>query len=78
MNLSGEALRYYIQKENINIQNVVVIVDDLNIPFGKIKLRTSGSHGGHNGLKNIEECLSSKEYPRLRCGIGNNSKKANK
>ncbi|MGL6022292.1 MAG: aminoacyl-tRNA hydrolase [Chitinophagaceae bacterium] len=71
MNLSGKAVKYYKEKENIPLANIIIIVDDLHIPLGEIKLRLSGSNGGHNGLKNIEECLQTKQYPRLRCGIGN-------
>lgn len=72
MNLSGKAVKYYKEKENIELNNIVIIVDDLNIALGATKLKLSGSSGGHNGLKSIEECLQTKEYPRLRCGIGSN------
>jgi PTH1 family peptidyl-tRNA hydrolase len=72
MNLSGKAVRYYMQQEKISINNVLVLVDDVAIPFGKIRLKPSGSSAGHNGLKNIEELLGSRAYPRLRFGIGDN------
>lgn len=71
MNLSGQAIRYWLQKEKIPVHRLLVIVDDLQLPFGTVRLRDKGSAGGHNGLKNIEQLLSSKQYPRLRLGIGN-------
>ena len=64
-------VRYWLQKENIPVENLLVIVDDLNLPLGTIRLRMKGSDGGHNGLKNIESCLLSPNYSRLRFGIGN-------
>ena len=70
MNLSGMAVRYWLQKENIPIENLLVVVDDLNLPFGTLRLRMKGSDGGHNGLKNIESCLQTANYSRLRFGIG--------
>lgn len=70
MNLSGKAVRYWIQKENVAIENVLVILDDMHIPFGKIRLRGKGSDGGHNGLKSIDQLLGRQDYPRLRMGIG--------
>lgn len=70
MNLSGTAVRYWLQKENIPIENLLVIVDDLALPFGTLRLRMKGSDGGHNGLKNIQECLLTQNYARLRVGIG--------
>lgn len=70
MNLSGKAVRYWMQKEKIDPENLMVICDDLNLPFGKIRMRPSGSDGGHNGLKSIQELLASTNYPRLRMGIG--------
>lgn len=72
MNLSGKALRYYLEKENIPKTNVLVIVDDIALGFGILRLRSSGTHAGHNGLRNIEEELRSNIYSRLRIGIGNN------
>lgn len=71
MNLSGQAVRYWMQQENIDLANLFVVVDDLNIPFGTIRMRKSGSAGGHNGLKNIEQLLGTAAYNRLRFGIGN-------
>ncbi len=72
MNLSGKALKYWIDKEKIPLENVMVVCDDLALPLGTIRLRASGSAGGQNGLKNIELLLQSQNYPRLRFGIGNN------
>jgi len=72
MNLSGKAVRYWMQKEKIPVENGLVICDDINLVFGKLRLRAKGSDGGHNGLKSIQEALSSDAYPRLRIGIGNN------
>ena len=71
MNLSGKAVRYWMQEKNIPIERVIVLCDDLNLPFGTVRMRTSGSPGGHNGLKNIEEMLGSNAYSRIRLGIGN-------
>lgn len=71
MNLSGNALRYWIQKENIPIENVLVIVDDIALPFGTLRLKPKGSDAGHNGLKNIQEILGHSDYARLRFGVGN-------
>lgn len=70
MNLSGTALRYWMQKENIPVENVLVIVDDLSLPLGKVRMRGSGSAGGHNGLKNIESCIMTQAYARIKFGIG--------
>ncbi|MEZ4892451.1 MAG: aminoacyl-tRNA hydrolase [Saprospiraceae bacterium] len=72
MNLSGKAVRYWLQKEKLQPENSLVICDDLNLEFGKLRLRPSGSAGGHNGLKNIQEVLGTDAYPRLRMGIGDN------
>lgn len=69
MNLSGKAVRYWMQQEKIPAERILVITDDLALPFGKIRLRGKGSDGGHNGLKNIQEVLGSNNYPRLRFGI---------
>ena len=71
MNLSGKAIRYWLQKEKILPENSVTILDDLNLEFGKQRLRAKGSDGGHNGLKSIQEMLGTDAYPRLRIGIGN-------
>lgn len=70
MNLSGNAVRYWMQRLDIPIGNVLVICDDINLPFGMLRLRKSGSDGGHNGLKNIQELLGTTDYARLRCGVG--------
>ena len=75
MNLSGKAVLYWLKKEKINTNNLIVIVDDLNINFGVFKLKPSGSDGGHNGLKDITNSLNTSNFPRLRFGIGNNFKK---
>ncbi len=71
MNLSGKAVRYWMQEKKIPLERVIVICDDLNLPFGAVRMRTSGSAGGHNGLKNIEELTGSDAYTRIRIGIGN-------
>lgn len=71
MNLSGTAVKYWLDKENILLENLLVILDDVALPLNKIRLRPTGSDGGHNGLKNIETVLSTRDYPRLRFGIGN-------
>lgn len=70
MNLSGKAVKYWMQELKIPIENVLVIVDDLAIPFAKLRMRGKGSSAGHNGLKNIEELLGGQNYPRLKFGIG--------
>ena len=75
MNLSGKAVRYWLKKEKIHINNLIVIVDDLNINFDKSRLKASGSDGGHNGLKDIANSLNTSNFTRLRFGIGNNFKK---
>jgi peptidyl-tRNA hydrolase, PTH1 family len=71
MNLSGKAVNYWLQQEKIPTEHLFVIVDDLALPLGSIRLRPKGSDGGHNGLKNINEVLGTQEYARLRFGIGN-------
>jgi len=71
MNLSGKALNYWLQAEKVPLENLMVIVDELALPFGKIRIGPKGSDGGHNGLKNIQEVLGTNGYPRLRFGIGN-------
>ena len=71
MNLSGKAIAYWMQELKIPKENLLVIVDDLALPFGSLRMRTKGSAAGHNGLKNIELVLSGQEYARLRFGIGN-------
>ena len=71
MNLSGNAVRYWMQKENIPLENVLVVVDDLALPFGTLRLKGKGSDAGHNGLKHIAATLGTQDYARLRFGIGN-------
>lgn len=71
MNLSGNAVRYWMQQEKIPLEQVLVIVDDLALPFGVLRLKGSGSDAGHNGLKNIQEMLGTQNYARLRFGVGN-------
>ncbi len=70
MNLSGKALKYWMDKENIPLENVLVITDDINLEFGTIRLKTKGSNGGHNGLKDIQNVLQTTNYNRLRFGVG--------
>ncbi len=70
MNLSGNAVRYWMNKLEIPLENLVVICDDLNLPFGTTRMRGKGSDGGHNGLKNICELLQTTEYARIRIGVG--------
>jgi len=77
MNLSGKAVRYWLDKEKISIQNLMVITDDLNLSFGTIRLKAKGSHGGHNGLKHIQELLQTTAYPRFRFGISDEFSKGN-
>lgn len=69
MNLSGKAVNYWLQKEKININEMLVLVDDLALPFGHLRMRTSGSDGGHNGLKHISQILGHQNYSRMRFGI---------
>ena len=75
MNLSGNALRYWMTKEKIEIENVLVVVDDIALPFGTLRLKPKGSDAGHNGLKNIQEILGHSNYARLRFGIGSDFSK---
>ena len=75
MNLSGKAVLYWMKKENIQIENVLIITDDLNIDFGKLRIKSRGSAGGHNGLKDIQEKLNTGSYPRFRFGVGSEYKK---
>lgn len=71
MNLSGNAVRYWKNKENIGIDHILVLVDDIALPFGAIRIKPGGSDAGHNGLKNIAQMLGTQSYARLRFGIGN-------
>ncbi|MES2747575.1 MAG: aminoacyl-tRNA hydrolase [Bacteroidota bacterium] len=75
MNLSGKAVKYWMEKENIAKENILVITDDLNLSFGTIRIKSKGSDGGHNGLKNIQLVLNTTEYPRFRFGISDEFKK---
>jgi peptidyl-tRNA hydrolase, PTH1 family len=72
MNLSGRSFKYWMDKENVAIENTLTVVDDLALPLEKLRLKPSGSDAGHNGLKNIQDVLGTTEYPKLRFGIGNN------
>jgi len=72
VNLSGRAVNYWLQKEEIPLNNLLVVCDDLALPFGSIRLRAKGGDGGHNGLRNIIEVLGTNEFARLRFGIGDN------
>ena len=71
MNLSGNAVRYWMQRLNLPLENLIVICDDLNLPFGTLRMRKKGSDGGHNGLENIIWTLESDQWARIRVGIGN-------
>jgi len=72
MNLSGRAFKFYTSDRKIPIERTLTIVDDLSLPYGKIRMRAKGSHAGHNGLRNIEQEMQTSKYPRLKFGIGNN------
>lgn len=71
MNLSGNAVRYWKEKEGIELDHILILVDDIALPFGTIRLKPSGSDAGHNGIKNIAQMLGTQSYPRLRFGVGN-------
>jgi peptidyl-tRNA hydrolase, PTH1 family len=75
MNLSGRAVKYWLDKEKISIENSLTIVDDLALPLSKLRLRKRGSDAGHNGLRDIQNVLGTDEYPKLRFGIGNQYRK---
>ncbi len=75
MNLSGKAVKYWMTKEKIAVENTLVVTDDVNIDFGTIRFKGKGSAGGHNGLKDIEAKLSTQKYPRFRFGVGGNYSK---
>lgn len=75
MNLSGKAVNYWLKTEKIPLENLLVITDDMALDYGKIRIRGKGSHGGHNGFRDIEAVLQTQEYPRLRFGIGSNFSK---
>ena len=70
MNLSGNAVRYWLSKLPVTTERLLVICDDINLPFGTVRMRKSGSDGGHNGLKNIEETIETRDYTRIRLGVG--------
>lgn len=71
MNLSGKAVRYYVEKHKLTLDKVLIVTDELSLPFGTLRMRGKGSDGGHNGLKSIQEMMGTNKYPRLRFGIGN-------
>ena len=75
MNLSGKAVRYWLEEEKVPIENLVVVVDELALPVGHVRLKLKGSDGGHNGLKDIQALLKTQEYPRLRFGVGSDFSK---
>lgn len=75
MNLSGKAVKYWMTQEKIPLENILVITDDLNLPFGTIRLKMKGSHGGHNGLRDIQDKLNTGQYNRFRFGISDDFKK---
>lgn len=75
MNLSGKAVNYWLQAEKISKENLLVITDDIALPLGALRMKGKGSDGGHNGLKNIQEVLTTSEYARLRVGVGNEFQK---
>lgn len=71
MNLSGKAVKYWLDKEKIPVENLLVLVDEIALPLGTLRMKGSGSDGGHNGLKDIQQVLQTTKYPRLRFGVGN-------
>ncbi len=71
MNLSGKAVNYWLQKESVKVENLMVVTDDISLLFGKLRMKPKGSDGGHNGLKDIQATLGRQDYPRLRFGVGN-------
>ena len=70
MNLSGKAVKYWMQQTKVDIENILVVTDDISLPFGIVRMRKKGSDGGHNGLKDIQNQLATSIYPRLRFGVG--------
>lgn len=72
MNLSGKAVSFWLKKTKVDLNNILIVTDDISLPFGTLRLKAKGSDGGHNGLKSINELLKLNSYPRLRFGIGNN------
>ena len=77
MNLSGKSVKYWIEKRRVPLENVLIIVDELSLPFAKLRIRGNGSAGGHNGLKSLEEVLGTQNYARLRFGVSNEFSKGN-
>ena len=77
MNLSGKAVGYWMQKTKLKQEKILIVTDDISLPFGVLRLRKKGSDGGHNGLKNIQEYLGNSNYSRLRFGVGNNYSRGN-
>ena len=75
MNLSGKSVKYWMTKEKIPLENILIVCDDLNIPYGSLRLKPKGSAGGHNGLKDINDKLNTQQYARLRFGVGNSFSK---
>jgi PTH1 family peptidyl-tRNA hydrolase len=75
MNRSGKSVKYWMDKKKIKQENILILIDDLNLKFGDVRLRPKGSHGGHNGLKDIDQYLGNNNYSRLRMGIGNDYKR---
>ena len=75
MNLSGNAVKYWMQKTKLDLENILVVTDDISLPFGIVRMRKKGSDGGHNGLKDIQHQLETSNYPRLRFGVGDDFKK---
>lgn len=75
MNRSGKSVRYWMQKLKIKAENLMIVVDDINLEYGKLRMRSKGADGGHNGLKDIQNMLATSKYPRLRFGIGNDFSK---
>jgi PTH1 family peptidyl-tRNA hydrolase len=75
VNLSGKAVKYWADKEKVKLENVLIVTDDLALPYGKVRIKAKGSEGGHNGLKSINESLNTSSFPRLRFGIGSNFSK---
>ncbi|MCB0654829.1 MAG: aminoacyl-tRNA hydrolase [Saprospiraceae bacterium] len=71
MNRSGQAIRYWLDKEKVPLENLLVVVDEIQLPFGQLRLRKKGSDGGHNGLKSVQDHLQTTSYNRIRIGIGN-------
>ena len=77
MNLSGKAVNYWMQKEKISLENLMIVTDDLNLPFGTLRIKTKGSDGGHNGLKDVQAQLNTSKYTRFRFGISDKFSKGN-